>query len=220
MAIRLSEQECRIIGVLMEKSVTTPEQYPLTFNALTTGCNQKSNRNPVTSFSEETIRDLINSLKAKRLITLSTGFGSRVDKITQRFCNTEFSDLKLSERQFAIITELLLRGPQTQGELRGRCQRLAAFDSADDVENTMRSLLSWEPDPLIRPLPRESGKRETRYMHCFGEMPATDTPDSDGVYECSDETRRPTMATEIEMLKATVKALEMRINALERKHSD
>lgn len=215
MAIKLSEQECRLIGVLMEKSVKTQEQYPLTVNALTTGCNQKSNRNPVTSFSEETVRELLNNLKAKRLITLSTGFGSRVDKISQRFCNTEFSDLKFSDRQFAIITELLLRGPQTYGELRGRCQRLADFDSADDVETTMTSLLNWAPDPLIRSLPREAGKRETRYTHCFGEAAAFDIPAKEEINEQSNEDRRPTLATEVEMLKATVKALEMRISALE-----
>lgn len=220
MAIQLSEQECRVIGVLMEKSVTTPEQYPLTVNGLTTGCNQKSNRNPVTSFSEETTRELIASLKAKRLVTFSTGFGSRVDKLSQRFCNTEFSDFKFSTRQFAIITELLLRGPQTHGELRSRCQRLASFDSADDVEKTMRSLLTWEPDPLIRPLPRESGKREVRYMHCFSEASGTVSPAPDALGDNrSNDDRRPTVATDIEMMKATIKALELRITALERQQN-
>ncbi|GGW89810.1 YceH family protein [Alteromonas halophila] len=214
----LSDQECRLIGVLMEKSVTTPEQYPLTVNALTTGCNQKSNRNPVTAFSEETVRNLIATLEKKRLITLSSGFGSRVDKISHRFCNTEFSDLKFSERQFAVVTELLLRGPQTQGELRGRCQRLADFDSVADVEKTMQDLLSWEPYPLIAPLPREAGKRETRYTHCFS------TGSHASLTEPEEERPAPPPAqadaqTELDALKATVMALEKRIEALEARQS-
>ena len=146
MTITLTENEARVIGVLLEKSVTTPEQYPLSLNALTNGCNQKSNRLPVTQYSEDDIIQTLDSLKAKRLIQLESGFGSRVTKYAHRFCNTEFGDLKLSEFQQAIITELLLRGPQTPGELRGRCQRLAKFSDVGDVESTINSLIAYQPN--------------------------------------------------------------------------
>ena len=212
MTITLTENEARVIGVLLEKSVTTPEQYPLSLNALTNGCNQKSNRLPVTQYSEDDIIQTLDSLKAKRLIQLESGFGSRVTKYAHRFCNTEFGDLKLSEFQQAIITELLLRGPQTPGELRGRCQRLAKFSDVGDVESTINSLIAYQPNPLICALPKEAGKREVRYRHLFSHpLTADETP-----------SRAPDAAETIAELreslshvKSLVTDLEAKINALE-----
>ena len=149
MTTTLSEMEARVIGVLLEKSVTTPEQYPLSLNALTNGCNQKSNRLPVTQLTEDEVIKILDGLKGKRIVQASSGYGSRVDKYSHRFCNTEFGDIKLSDHQQAIITELLLRGPQTPGELRGRCQRIAQFADISDVEATISSLLAYQPERLF-----------------------------------------------------------------------
>ncbi|MDO6567680.1 YceH family protein [Alteromonas sp. 1_MG-2023] len=212
MATTLSDMEARVIGVLLEKSVTTPEQYPLSLNALTNGCNQKSNRFPITQFTEDEVIALLDGLKSKRIVQASSGYGSRVDKYSHRFCNTEFGDIKLSDHQQAIITELLLRGAQTPGELRGRCQRLAQFADISDVEATISSLLAYQPDPLIYALPREAGKREIRYNHTFC--------DFDGKQEEHNSEPQKTdtveaLRTSLQEVKSAVAVLETRINKLE-----
>lgn len=216
MTITLTEDEARVIGVLLEKSVTTPEQYPLSLNALVNGCNQKSNRLPVTKYTEEDVNNIIEGLKAKHLIQLETGFGSRVDKYTHRFCNTEFGDITLSDHQQAIITELLLRGAQTAGELRGRCQRLTSFNDMSDVEAAINSLIAYQPTPLVEALPREAGKREVRYRHRFS-IPVSATEPQPA--SPSEEPAHPDTLTHLrqalEGVKATVAQLESRISALE-----
>jgi uncharacterized protein YceH (UPF0502 family) len=211
----LNERECRVISVLLEKSMTTPEQYPLSLNALTNGCNQKSNRAPVMSLSEAEVNDILDGLKQKRLIQVVTGFGSRVEKYDQRFCNTEFSDIKLSEQQTAIITELMLRGPQTPGELRGRCQRMASLANVSDVESALSSMQAYQPEPLVRKLEREPGKREARYEHCFGvpcDPPHTLT---DPHSTPSLEESPLSLAEEVANMKIKISQLENRIAQLE-----
>ena len=211
MSIRLNEMECRIIGVLLEKSVTTPEQYPLSINALVNGCNQKSNRAPVLSLSEEEVKQTLESLKAKRLVQLSSGYGSRVDKVSQRFCNTEFGELKLTDQQMAIVAELLLRGAQTPGELRGRCQRMAAFSDMADVETTLASLQGFQPDALVRQLAREPGKREVRYQHCFNEA----APESEPTPLTREDS--PPLTQRVAELEAALQCVLLRLDELERK---
>ena len=211
MTTTLSEMEARVIGVLLEKSVTTPEQYPLSLNALTNGCNQKSNRLPVTQLTEDEVIKILDGLKSKRIVQASSGYGSRVDKYSHRFCNTEFGDIKLSDHQQAIITELLLRGPQTPGELRGRCQRLAQFADISDVEATISSLLAYQPDALIYSLPRESGKREIRYNHTFCQRDENNIA-SEGTDDNTDTVE--ILKAALLQVKATLADLESRINDL------
>lgn len=167
MLIQLSSIQARLIGVLLEKEVTTPEQYPLSLNGLTLGCNQKSNRDPVMSLSESEVQNGLDELRDKKLIFEHTGIGSRVVKYKHRFCNTEFSDLKFSRQQLAIICVMLLRGPQTPGELKTRTNRLAEFDNVDEIEETLNKLHQLNGEKLVVKLEREPSKRESRYGHLF-----------------------------------------------------
>lgn len=164
MDIELSMEEARVVGALMEKSLTTPEQYPLSLNALTAACNQKSNREPVMNLSESQVQQTVDRLLSRRLISESSG--SRVRKYQHRFCNTEFGSLKLNPQQLGIVIVLLLRGPQTPGELRSRTNRLCEFNDVHQVEQQLESMISGD-DPLLVKLPREPGRRESRYAHLF-----------------------------------------------------
>ncbi len=167
MNMELSCNEARVIGCLMEKEITTPEQYPLSLNALTNACNQKSNREPVLQLDEAEVQQTLDELMKKRLVVDKTGFGSRVAKYQHRFCNTEFGSLSLSEQEFGIICVLLLRGPQTPGELRTRTGRLCRFADVREVEAVLARLMERDDGPFVARLSREAGKRESRYAHLF-----------------------------------------------------
>lgn len=167
MNIELTPLEARVIGCLIEKEVTTPDYYPLTLNSLTAACNQKSNREPVMALSDSEVRDAVDSLIARRLVSDESGFNSRANKFQHRFCNTEFGDLKLTDQEKGLVCCLLLRGAQTPGELRSRTNRLAEFADVKEVEALLDSMASREEGPLVVKLPREPGKRESRYQHLF-----------------------------------------------------
>ena len=168
MNIELSPTEARVIGCLLEKEVTTPDQYPLSLNALTNACNQKTNRDPVLELSEAVVQQAVDSLMKKYLVSdKSAGYGGRVTKYKHRFCNTEFGSLKFSKQEFGIICVLLLRGPQTPGELRARTNRLCEFADSEQVEATLKNLMAREDGPFIARLPRAAGARESRYAHLF-----------------------------------------------------
>jgi uncharacterized protein len=168
MNIEFSANEARVIGCLIEKEATTPDQYPLSLNALTNACNQKTNRDPVLDLSEAEVQQAVDSLMKKYMVSdKSAGYGGRVTKYKHRFCNTEFGSLKLSKQEVGIICVLLLRGPQTPGELRARTNRLCEFTDADAVETTLKGLISREDGPFIARLPRAAGARESRYAHLF-----------------------------------------------------
>ncbi|MEH0688261.1 YceH family protein [Vibrio cholerae] len=167
MNIELTPLEARVIGCLIEKEVTTPDYYPLTLNSLTAACNQKSNREPVMTLSDSEVRDAVDSLIARRLVSDESGFNSRANKFQHRFCNTEFGDLKLTDQEKGLVCCLLLRGAQTPGELRSRTNRLAEFADVKEVEALLDSMASREEGPLVVKLPREPGKRESRYQHLF-----------------------------------------------------
>ncbi|MBY7666726.1 MULTISPECIES: YceH family protein [Vibrio] len=167
MNIELSPLEARIIGCLIEKEVTTPDYYPLTLNSLTTACNQKSNREPVLSLTEAEVQDAAEGLISRHLMSDESGFNSRVSKYQHRFCNTEFGDLKLSNQELGLVCCMLLRGPQTPGELRTRTNRLCSFTDVKEVETILDALANRESGPLVVKLPREPGKRESRYQHLF-----------------------------------------------------
>jgi uncharacterized protein YceH (UPF0502 family) len=162
----LTDIECRVLGALIEKEATTPDQYPMSLNGLTTACNQKSNREPVMSLTESEVLDTIKQLDDKYLVTEAGAMG-RVTKYKHRFCNTEFGGLQLSKQELGIICVMLLRGPQTPGELRTRTNRLCEFKDVTDVERVLQSLQSREDGPFVVMLPRQPGKREARYMHLF-----------------------------------------------------
>lgn len=164
--MQLTASQQRVIGCLLEKQSTTPEHYPLSLNSLTNACNQKSNREPVLSLTEAHVQDTLEELITQRLATKDEGLPGRVSKYAHRFCNTEFGNLKFSEQQRAIICLMLLRGPQTPGELRTRSNRLAEFHSVAEVEVALNDLIAQE---YVCKYPREAGKRESRYGHLFAD---------------------------------------------------
>ncbi|AVH16369.1 DUF480 domain-containing protein [Enterobacter sp. SGAir0187] len=167
MKYQLNGKEARVIGCLLEKQVTTPEQYPLSVNAVTMACNQKTNREPVMNLSEHDVQEVLDALVKRHYLRTVSGFGNRVTKYEQRFCNSEFGDLKLSSAEVAVITTLLLRGAQTPGELRTRASRMHEFSDMQEVEQTLEGLAAREDGPYVVRLAREPGKRESRYMHLF-----------------------------------------------------
>ena len=162
-----SEIEARVIGCLMEKSIVTPDQYPLTPNALTNACNQKSSREPVMSLDQGKVQHVARELKDKHLLHVDENFKSGVEKYKQRFCNTAFSTYQFDAAHFSIICLLLLRGPQTPGELKARSGRLHTFEDNSAVVRVLASLLGWEGGPLVVKLPRTPGRKDSAYMHLF-----------------------------------------------------
>ncbi len=158
--IELSPDESRVLGVLVEKAFTTPDQYPLSLNALTSGCNQKNNRDPVLNMTDDQAFDALETLRAKGLvIRIEAGAGSRV----HRFRHNAMDTLHVRGGELAILAELLLRGPQTQGELRGRASRMQPMDSLDVVRDMLRAL-SERPEPFVKELPPAPGSRAERYV--------------------------------------------------------
>lgn len=168
MKMALSAQALRVIGCLLEKQVTTPDQYPLSLNGVVTACNQKSNREPVMNLSEMEVQSQLDELVKKHLVTSNNGFGQRVSKYEQRFCNSAFGHLQLSSAEVAVLALLFLRGAQTPGELRTRSGRLHEFSDMNEVEQTLNGLITRDDGPMVIRLAREPGKRESRYMHLFG----------------------------------------------------
>lgn len=168
--ITLSAEQCRIIGVMLEKETTTPEQYPLSLNGITTGCNQKSNREPVMSLSESDVQNIVDELVQMNQLMVDQKASTRVNKYFHRFCDTEFGNLKFTPQQRAVMCVLFLRGPQTPGELRTRTNRLADFADVSEVENTLNQLQDLNGQTLVRKLEREPGKRESRYVHLLSDV--------------------------------------------------
>jgi uncharacterized protein YceH (UPF0502 family) len=181
MNIELSPIEARIIGCLIEKQITTPDQYPLSLNALVNACNQKSNRDPVMSANEAEIQTTLDQLIRKHLVIEKSGFGSRVPKYQHRFCNTEYEPLKFTPQELAIVCELLVRGPQTPGELRTRAARMASFSEVGQVEAALESLSSRADGPFVVRLSREPGRRDSRYAHLFSGAVTIPTPTEESI---------------------------------------
>ena len=163
----LTEIEARIIGCLIEKSITTPDLYPLTLNALINACNQKSGRDPVMALQQGEVQHTLGVLEAKHFVRKDENFKSRTEKYTQRFCNTRYSNLQLDTAQAAIVCLLLLRGPQTPGELRARSGRLHDFADNAEVVVALTGLIERDGDPLLVKLPRTPGRKDAEYMHLF-----------------------------------------------------
>jgi uncharacterized protein len=212
MNIELSPIEARVVGCLIEKQITTPDQYPLSLNALVNACNQKSNRDPLMSADETAIQTTLDHLIRKHLVIEKSGFGSRVPKYQHRFCNTEFGPLKFTPQELAIVCELLVRGPQTPGELRTRAARMASFSDVGQVETALESLSSRTDGPFVVRLPRESGRRDSRYAHLFSGAVTIPAPTEDSISE-------PSMASapapsRLERLEKEVQQLKEELNLI------
>jgi uncharacterized protein YceH (UPF0502 family) len=220
MNIHLTAHEARVIGCLIEKQITTPDQYPLSLNALTNACNQKSNRDPVMDLDEQTVQQVLDALVKKHLVIEKSGFGSRVPKYQQLFCNTQFGSLQFSPTETAIVCELLVRGAQTPGELRGRASRMNPIADVQEVETALEALARREDGPFVVRLAREPGRRESRYAHLFsGEPaiapaaePAAAAHDAPSARVDRDDTTRRIEALEqqVEELRREIEALKQR----------
>ncbi|MFZ5199711.1 YceH family protein [Enterobacter kobei] len=210
MKYQLNGTEARVIGCLLEKQVTTPEQYPLSVNAVTMACNQKTNREPVMNLSEHDVQDVLDALVKRHYLRTVSGFGNRVTKYEQRFCNSEFGDLKLSSAEVAVITTLLLRGAQTPGELRTRASGMHEFSDMHEVEQTLEGLAAREDGPYVVRLAREPGKRESRYMHLFcGDVDISVTSPVTDITAGDDD-----LVARVEALEGEVAGLKQRLDAL------
>lgn len=209
---RLSPLEARVIGCFLEKQVTTPDQYPLSLNGLTTACNQKTNREPVLELSESDVQSTLDMLMKKHQVRSLSIPGSRVMKYEHRFCNSEFGNLKFSEAEVAVVCCLLLRGPQTPGELRTRTNRLYEFSDVTQLEQVLNELAAREDGPFVVRLEREAGKRESRYAHLFsGEVENVATTEADSLLATPSD---DSLAERVAMLEAEVAELKARVDSL------
>ena len=198
----LDSAEARVLGCLIEKEATTPEYYPLSLNALVNACNQKSNRDPVVSYDESTVEDAIERLRAKQLAFLITGSG-RVTKYSQRISET----FNLGRRELAVLGVLLLRGPQTLGEIKDRSERMHAFGDLSETERVLEKLAEWPTGPLVIKLPRQPGQKEARYAHLLSGEPADVTP-------------LPAPPTKIEQLEQELQQLRSDFEDLKRRFEE
>src|SRR5262245_21159240 len=213
MNIRLSAIEARIIGSLIEKQITTPDQYPLSLNSLVSSCNQKSNREPLMQLDESAVKSAVDGLARRHLVLEKSGFGSRVPKYQQIFCNTEFGSLKFTPQETAIVCELLVRGPQTPGELRGRIGRMAELPDPSIVESLLDALSQRAEGAIVAQLAREPGRRDSRWAQLFEELPAVTAADDPAPPAESAAPRGPA-ADPPAGLAARVAALEVDLAAL------
>ena len=213
--LKLSEIEVRVLGALIEKDITTPDYYPLSLNALVNACNQKNNRDPVMTLDENSVRDALSSLQEKRLAGPAGGADSRVTKYEHRLQEV----FNFDRRETALLCVLLLRGPQTPGELRGRSDRMYRFETLDDVQSGLQRLIERQP-PLVRVLSRQPGTKESRYTHLFsGEYtPSTATTPTRSTSELSGVNRN--QEQRIAALEAEVASIKSQVEELRRLFSE
>lgn len=209
--LHLTEIEVRVLGSLIEKDIATPDYYPLSLNALVNACNQKNNRDPIMSLDEDSVRQALGSLQEKRLAGPAGGADSRVTKYEHRLQEV----FNFDRREIAVVCVLLLRGPQTPGELRGRTDRMYRFEALDDVQSTLQRLMEREP-PLVAVLPRQPGTKESRYVHLFAgdaskyliDAPISHPPSVSG----RDDTRLTTLEAEVSSLRKEVADLRQQLS--------
>lgn len=199
----LNADEVRVLGSLIEKELSTPDYYPLTINALTSACNQKSNRDPVVTYTDEVVTDVLEQLQRKRLVGVSSGAYSRATKYRHTLAEAE----DLTPDALALLAELMLRGPQTVGELRGRSARMYTFNTLEEVENVLTALAERD-EPLVVQLPRQQGQKEARYAHLLsGEPEVVDEPVPGPT---------PGFSNRLEQLEVEVTTLREQLEALQR----
>jgi uncharacterized protein YceH (UPF0502 family) len=206
----LSATEVRVLGSLIEKDITTPDYYPMSLNALINACNQKNNREPVTSLTESEVREALDGLQNQGLAGPAHGADSRVTKFEHR----AYEKLNLGRREIAVLCVLLLRGAQTPGELRGRTERLYNFEDLADVQSTLQRLIDRDP-PLVRVLPRQPGTKEARYLSLLGE---TDVPSGSTVVETVHES--PHDPSHLEEMEKEVAELRREIGDLKQQFAE
>jgi len=203
----LSPGEVRVLGALAEKDLTTPDYYPLTLNSLTTACNQVSNRDPVMALGEAVVTDALNRLRERRLAFMFQGADSRVAKFGHRLVET----LGLGRPEVALLAVLLLRGPQTVGELRGRTGRMHEFATLEEAEAALQALAERTPEALVVRLPRQPGMKEQRYAHLFAGPVAVDAPIIVEAPLPPDEGRLARAEAELAALRGEVSALRAEV---------
>lgn len=205
----LDAAEIRVLGSLIEKEATTPEYYPLSLNALVNACNQKSNRDPVVNFDDETVLAAIESLREKRMAFVITG--SRVTKYSQRISET----LNLGRRELAILCTLFLRGPQTIAEIKDRSERMFSFADSQEVERVLEKLGDWpNAGALVMKLPRQTGQKEARYAHLLGGEPAIDAA-QEPIAQAQPPSRVAQLEEEMRQLRSELDELKRRFDELE-----
>jgi len=197
----LTETEVRVLGSLIEKQITTPEYYPLTLNSLTAACNQKNNRNPVTSFAESEVEQALDSLRDRNLAYVFHGSTSRVPK----FKHVATENLQLNPAELAAMCVLMLSGPQTMGEIRTRGSRMYDFSGLEEVEQTLHSLSTRESEPLVTKLARQPGQKDARFAHLLSGLPNL---------EIAAETSAPIRTTPRVSDSERISKLEEQVNAL------
>jgi uncharacterized protein YceH (UPF0502 family) len=204
----LDAAEVRVLGALIEKEATTPEYYPLSLNALVNACNQKSNREPVVDYDERTVRDAIEGLRAKGFAFVIEG--GRATKYSQRFSET----LNMGRRELAVLCTLLLRGPQTLGEIKDRSERMFSFADLEETDRVLQKLAEWPTGALLKKLPRQPGQKEARYAQLLAGEP---------VFEAESESaplgvrgnRLAEIEADVQTLRTEVSDLKRRLDDLE-----
>lgn len=223
MSQNLTAHEARVIGCLMEKSIVTPELYPLTLNALTNACNQKSSREPVMSLEKGLVQRTARNLQARKLVRIDENFKTGVEKYSHRFCNEPHGEYQFDPSQFAIICLLLLRGPQTPGELRAHSGRLHTFADNNAVVDALGGLLERNGPPVVVKLPRTPGRKDAEYMHLFSgpvDMEAlASQAQSASSSGNSERVSVPDLAQRVSQLEAEVAELREQLKAALEKRS-
>jgi uncharacterized protein len=202
----LDAVEVRVLGALIEKEATTPEYYPLSLNALVNACNQKSNRDPVVNFDDDTVSDALLTLREKKFAVTITG-GGRVNKYAQRISET----LNLGRRELAVLCTLLLRGPQTLGEIKDRSERMYAFADLGEAERVLEKMAEWPEQPLAAKMSRQSGQKESRYAHLLSGEPKMDSVPEEAA---------PLRQGKLAELEGEVASLRLELNDLKRRFED
>ncbi len=222
MRIEITPLEARVLGSLIEKEIATPDQYPLSLSSLTHACNQKSSRDPVMQLSETEVQEIVDGLIKQHLISDRSGSGGRVTKYQHRFCNAGFGSLEFSAQELGIICVLLLRGPQTPGELRTRTNRLCSFSDGHETETVLHQLMERDDGPFVARLERELGKRESRYAQVFSGVAETavaqqgpDIVDTSSTPGQESQQRIEQMETLVLEMQEQLRTLENRIEQLE-----
>ena len=205
----LDAEEVRVLGALIEKEATTPEYYPLSLNALVNACNQKSNRDPVVEYDDETVLGALDRLREKKLALVISGSG-RVVKYAQRISET----LNLGRREVAVLCTLLLRGPQTLGEIKDRSERLFAFGDLGETERVLHKLAEMPEGPLVKKLGRQPGQKEARYAHLLAGKPSIETAPGE-TPATGQPSRLSLLEHELQTLRSEFQELKKRFEELE-----